>query len=160
MPVGAWRAWTDGDADNDNDNDQRHNQWHNDNHQTHITDYSINGLGQRVGKFSRDNEGGATEYVYDEAGHLLGEYDGEGRVIEETVWLGNLPVAVMNGNGQDPDIHYINPDNIGAPHIITDARNQKVWEWHHKPFGDSEPVTHDGFVYNLRFPRFMTKSCS
>jgi len=118
----------------------------------HATEYTINGLGERVAKFGHDafgfldGFGGATEYNYDNAGHLLGEYDARGNVIEETVWLGDLPVAVM-----DAETHFITPDNLNAPHIITDARNQKVWEWHHRPFGDSEPKE-EGFVYNPRFP--------
>jgi hypothetical protein len=30
-------------------------------------------------------------YTYDEAGHLLGEYDGTGTPIEETVWAWAIP---------------------------------------------------------------------
>jgi tetratricopeptide (TPR) repeat protein len=36
-----------------------------------------------------------TPNVYDEAGHLLGEYDATGALIEETVWLGDTPVATV-----------------------------------------------------------------
>jgi len=28
--------------------------------------------------------------VYDEAGHLLGEYSGTGALTQETVWLGSI----------------------------------------------------------------------
>jgi YD repeat-containing protein len=48
-----------------------------------------NALGQRI-----EIEGGVNGtvlYAYDEAGHLLGEYDGTGALIEETVWLGGAP---------------------------------------------------------------------
>ena len=36
-----------------------------------------------------------TRFVYDEAGRLIGEYDSSGRPIEETLWLNDLPVAVI-----------------------------------------------------------------
>jgi len=40
-------------------------------------------------------------YAYDEAGHLLGEYDGTGGLIKETVWLGDIPVATVRGLHQN-----------------------------------------------------------
>ena len=54
--------------------------------------YLINALGQRVKKSST---AGATRFVYDEAGRLIGEYDDSGGLITETVWLNDLPVAVF-----------------------------------------------------------------
>jgi len=32
-------------------------------------------------------------------GHLLGEYDGTGALIEETVWLGDIPIATLRPSG-------------------------------------------------------------
>jgi len=133
----------------------------------HKTDYYINGLGERVAKSGNDAFGffdvmsGAVEYAYDEAGHLIGEYDARGNVIEETVYLGDIPVAVMEGGfnfghfgfGQGGQgVYYITADNLGSPHIVADAHNRKLWEWHHAPFGDTEPVSTEGFSYNLRLP--------
>jgi len=28
-------------------------------------------------------------------GHLIGEYDGSGNLVEETIWLGDIPVATL-----------------------------------------------------------------
>ena len=54
--------------------------------------FGINALGQRVKKTS----GGTSRYfVYDESGRLWGEYDATGAAITETVWLEDLPVAVL-----------------------------------------------------------------
>lgn len=55
------------------------------------TTYLINGLGQRAVKT------GATgvRFVYDEAGKLLGEYDPGGTLLQETLYLGDIPVAVV-----------------------------------------------------------------
>lgn len=53
--------------------------------------YSV--LDQRV---KRSGDGtGAVLYMYDEAGHILGEYHGSGGLIQETVWLGDIPVATL-----------------------------------------------------------------
>ncbi len=149
--------------------------------------YGINGLGQRVSKqefldFDHDANKepdhdlddlfritqGAVLYVYDQAGHLMGEYNSRGQALEETVWLGDLPVAVMSSEGFRNDTHYIAPDQLGAPHIITDARQRPVWAWYHQPFGENNPVDpvtfrtngsggipvflSSGFTYDLRFP--------
>src|ERR1700686_3971344 len=39
--------------------------------------------------------GGTEHFVYDEAGHLTGRYSDRGKVLDETAWLGDLPVAVL-----------------------------------------------------------------
>ena len=72
------------------------------------TTYGINGLGQRVSK--TDASGNVTVFAYDEASHLVGEYDGKGNAIEETVWLGDLPVAKISGAGT----LYVAPDHLNA----------------------------------------------
>jgi hypothetical protein len=37
----------------------------------------------------KSNSGGATYLMYDEAGHIIGEYSSTGSLIEETVWFNN-----------------------------------------------------------------------
>jgi hypothetical protein len=44
--------------------------------------------------------------IYDEASHLLGEYDATGTLIEETVWLGDIPVATLRPSGSTVGIYY------------------------------------------------------
>ena len=56
--------------------------------------YLINGLGQRVAK-DKGGAGGVTYFAYDEQGHLIGEYNAANLPIQETVYLGDLPVAVI-----------------------------------------------------------------
>ncbi|MGH6839236.1 MAG: RHS repeat-associated core domain-containing protein, partial [Methylocella sp.] len=103
----------------------------------------INGLGQRTAK-TRESE--TKFFVYDEAGHLTGQYNSSGGVVEESVWLGDLPVAVLQPSGQ----FYIAPDHLGSPHQIADAGGAAVWLWDHDPFGNGAPL--GAFSYNLRFP--------
>ncbi|MBF0526373.1 MAG: hypothetical protein HQK56_14915 [Deltaproteobacteria bacterium] len=107
------------------------------------TSYAINGLGQRVSKSSSST---TTIFVYDEASHLLGEYDATGNVIQETVWLGDLPVAVLKPGAQ----YYVNPDHLGSPKSIIDSSGATVWRWDKDPFGNGAPT--GTLTYNLRFP--------
>ena len=120
--------------------------------------YGINGLGQRTSK-SNTSTGSTTAarvslsydppqtyFVYDGARHLIGQYDGSGVVQQETVWLGDLPVATI----QAGTAYYIAPDHLGAPHQVTDGTKSVVWFWDHDPFGTAAPT--GTLTYSLRFP--------
>ncbi|MBF0523956.1 MAG: RHS repeat-associated core domain-containing protein [Deltaproteobacteria bacterium] len=109
---------------------------------SNTTTYAINGLGQRVSKTGAST----TIFVYDEAGHLIGEYNAAGSVIQETVWLGDLPVAVLKPGAQ----YYVNPDHLGSPKSIIDSTGATVWKWDRDPFGNGAPT--GTLTYNLRFP--------
>jgi len=148
-------------------NDKDHRRFDDDRReQRRSTVYGVNGLGERIEKLKakdhdRDNfhKNDGIVYAYDGAGHLLGEYNERGRAIEETVYLGDLPVAVLKDDGdhdwdcdRNGKVFYVASDNLGAPHIITDERNRKVWQWNHAPFGDTDPASSGNFTYDLRFP--------
>ncbi len=55
--------------------------------------YKINALGQRVMKAVIGV--GATFFFYDEAGRVINEYDNSGVTLQETIYLNNIPVAVL-----------------------------------------------------------------
>ena len=117
--------------------------------------YSPNALGQRVKKVA----GAVTTYfVYDEAGHLIGEYDGSGSLIQETVWLEDIPIATLRPNGGSVSIFYVHADHLNTPRRISrPSDNVIVWRWDSDPFGtDVANQDPDGdfnqFAYNLRFP--------
>jgi RHS repeat-associated protein len=77
---------------------------------------------------------------------MMGRYNGDGSLLEETVWLGDLPAAVLAPGAQ----YFVAPDHLGAPHQITDSGGNVVWFWDHDPFGNGAPT--GTFGYNLRFP--------
>lgn len=117
------------------------------------TGYVFNALGQRVEKSGTS----VTLFVYDEAGHLLGEYDGSGNLIEETVWMGDIPVATLQPSGTGVAVYYIHTDHLNTPRRITrPGDNAIVWRWDSEPFGtaaaNQNPSGLGTFVYNLRFP--------
>jgi RHS repeat-associated protein len=88
-----------------------------------------------------------TRYVHDEQGRLLGEYSPEGKLIAETIWFNDLPVATLRPKGSsnqlplgitgtgaatannagnntttnkvNVDIYYVHPDHLGTPRVVT-----------------------------------------
>ncbi len=124
----------------------------------YTTEYTNDGLGRRAtrsGYGALGIAGDLERFLYDPAGHLLGEYDGNGKAIEETVWLPDpgsgpgqaLPVAVLIP-GKPP--YSIAPDQLGSPHQIASATRAIVWHWDHDPFGNGAPA--GSLTYNPRFP--------
>ncbi len=107
---------------------------------------------------------GGNEYVYDEAGTLLGEYDATGAVIQETVYLGATPVSILKqARSGSPAVvsttwYYVYADHIATPRVVTSAvSGQIVWSWLGvDPFGMSGPNENPTgvgtFSYNVRFP--------
>jgi len=101
---------------------------------------------------------------------LLGEYNQHGKAPQETVWLGDMPEAVMANNQH----YFVYADHLNSPRSITDRTGRVVWRWDSDPFGAmAENEGHDGnhhhafgskkadedpdrdgqrFVYNPRFP--------
>jgi len=120
------------------------------------TTYTYNALGQLIEKFAGTSA--ATLLMYDEAGHLLGEYSGAGgALIQETIWLGDLPVATLRPNGAGISIYYVHADQLGTPRMVTrPTDNAILWRWDSDPFGaalpNQNPQAQGTFVYNLRFP--------
>ncbi len=114
------------------------------------TQYRINGLGQRVAKVSGQT---GRYFVYNETGQLIGEYTLQGQPVQETVYLGEMPVAVL----QDGMSFVVYADHLGTPRAIADTGGEVVWRWDGDPFGaalPNEDPDGDGrtFTYHLRFP--------
>jgi len=118
------------------------------------TNYLYNALGQMIEK---SGTAGTTIFMQDESGHLIGEYDGTGNLIEETVWLGDTPVATLQFGTSALKTYYVHTDHLNTPRRITNRNtNIIVWRWDSDPFGNGAPVQNpQGSVsvsYNLRLP--------
>jgi RHS repeat-associated protein len=116
--------------------------------------YTYNALGQRI---RRSTSTATTLYVYDEAGHLAGEYTAAGGLIQETVWLGDTPVATLRPNGSGGVVlYYVHADHLDTPRLVTDTGNIVRWSWESDAFGttvpNGNPAGLGSFEYNLRFP--------
>jgi YD repeat-containing protein len=77
-------------------------------------------------------------FFYDPSGQLIGEYRDNAStttptddwlVRQETVWLGNIPVAVITKSAAASEIqvHYIHADHLNTPRVIVDTSNTIVW---------------------------------
>jgi RHS repeat-associated protein len=127
--------------------------------------YSYNALELRVGKTGPTAlvPTGATYYVYDESGKLLGEYDANGVPLYETVYFG-LPIGVIKQTGTAGggniaiSLYNVSTDQIGAPRIITQQSDEAiVWRWDSaEAFGatapDQNPSSLGIFSFNQRLP--------
>ncbi|MFO0450489.1 MAG: DUF5675 family protein, partial [Pseudomonadota bacterium] len=105
-------------------------------------------------------------YTYDEGGRLIGEYDftATPRVRQETVYLGDTPVAVLTQTVSGSPavfttvVNYVYADHIDTPRVITQASDNRMrWRWDQAdPFGTSapnqNPASIGAFTYNPRFP--------
>ncbi|PPD45241.1 MAG: hypothetical protein CTY16_10540 [Methylobacter sp.] len=118
--------------------------------------YGTNALGQRVSKTDTSPTGTNSRfYAYDEAGHLLGEYGTDGSRQREHLWLGDQPVAVVNGSG---GVFLVLTDHLNTPRQIIDTSNRLRWQWDFSdPIGgnaaNGKPdASLTRFDYNLRFP--------
>jgi RHS repeat-associated protein len=78
------------------------------------------------------------------------------RVTEETVWLGDIPVATLRPNGSGVSIYYVHSDQLNTPRQVTrPSDNAQMWTWFSDPFGtdaaNANPAGAGAFAYNLRF---------
>ncbi len=96
--------------------------------------------------------GSSTErFAYGSDGELLGEY---GTLQRDYIWLGNLPVGVVDLGGGTASIGYVHADHLGAPRAVSNAAGTMLWSWPLKsnPFGEAAPVSSTGYVLNMRYP--------
>jgi RHS repeat-associated protein len=120
------------------------------------TNYVYNAVGQLIEK---SGNGGTTLLVYDEAGHTLGEYTSTGALIQETVWMGDTPVATIQPSGSSVVAYYVHTDHLGTPRKVTrPSDNGLMWRYDPDTYGASRTAANGNpaglgtFVYNLRFP--------
>ena len=118
------------------------------------TSYLYNALGQMIEK---SGTLGTTLFMQDEAGHLIGEYSSTGALVQETLWLGDIPVATLRPNGSSVNIFYVHSDHLNTPRKVSRPSDNKLeWRWDADPFGtaavNQNPQGLGTFTYNLRFP--------
>ena len=138
-----------------------------------LATYAYDAWGERIVKQGATT----TQFVYDEDGHLIGEYNPSGQLIEETIWLDDTPVVVLklksgasnggpSGSGTPTawqglpaggvEVFWIESDQLDTPRAIVNATHQLVWQWDGDPFGttlaNENPSSLATFNYNLRFP--------
>ncbi|WKL15232.1 RHS repeat-associated core domain-containing protein [Comamonas testosteroni] len=130
-----------------------------------VASFIYNGLGQRTHKIT---PAGTTTYLYDLSGQLLGStaYGNSGAPSksEYFVWIGSLPVAVLNvthdaaGAAGNLETIYLHADHLDTPRHATNGGQAVVWQLPEtQAFGDRDAATDpdgDGSHTHiaLRFP--------
>jgi len=103
----------------------------------------------------KEHSAGLRDFVYDQQGHLLGEYNAAG-VVQEFVWLGDMPVAVIAGSVASPLPLLVYADHLNAPRVLVDKTDAARWRWISEPFGTTQPEQAPAglspITFNLRFP--------
>jgi YD repeat-containing protein len=103
--------------------------------------YNYNNNNRRVSK----TVNGTTTYFIYEGHKLLGEYDADGNVINEYVYLGSTPIAMSTTT----KTYKIYTDHLNTPRRVADESNSIVWQWESTPFGETKPI--GTLEFNLRF---------
>jgi RHS repeat-associated protein len=119
------------------------------------TNYWINGLGQRARKTYNAATPSSLTFVYDEARRHIGTYNLAGVPSEETIYLGDTPIAVLMGT--DINYNYVYADQTNTPRVITNTAGQQRWAWDNTaPFGQAvpnlNPAGFGDFVYRHGMP--------
>jgi len=127
--------------------------------------YSYNALELRAGKTGPTAlvPTGATYYVYDEEGKLLGEYDANGTPLYETIYMGvSVGVVKQTGTAGASNIaislYNVSTDQLGTPRVITRQSDEAIaWRWDSaEAFGatapDQNPNSLGTFSFNQRLP--------
>ena len=134
----------------------------------HLMSYRHNGRGERVYRQGSDR---TVHTVFDEAGRWIGDYDENGVVIQQAIWLGDLPVGLLAKDGGIKRLFHIEADALGSPRAVIDptrgARGTVVWRWDlaGEAFGNDRPNEDpdgDGiaFVFDMRYPGQQYDSAS
>ncbi|MRT39001.1 hypothetical protein GJV03_17730 [Acinetobacter sp. RIT698] len=91
------------------------------------------------------------QYVYDEGGHLIGEYNSNGKPLVEYIWFKNKPVVAIYG--ESADIYWIVTDLNNTPRRLINSKDGStiVWSWDSTAFGVGAPEI-ETVKFHLRFP--------
>lgn len=134
----------------------------------HLMSYRHNGRGERVYRQGSDS---TVHTVFDESGRWVGDYDANGTVIQQAIWFGDLPVALLARDSGTTRLFHVEPDALGSPRTVIDptrgTNGTVVWRWDlaGEAFGNDKPNEDpDGddiaFVLDIRFPGQQYDSAS
>ena len=116
-----------------------------------VATYAYNAFGERIAKAVTQPQTNNERFVYNEASQLIAEL---GSTNKDYIWLGDLPIGVVDTVGGTSAINYVTADGLNTPRAIADESGRTIWTWSvvGNPFGEQPPISSTGYVYNPRFP--------
>ena len=111
---------------------------------------TYDGLGQRISK-NAGTTATTTNFMYDEQGHLIGEYDQNNALIREYIWLGDRVVGMYSKDVANTLLR-VHTDHLGTPRAVTqgDGTTRKVlWRFEGDAFGDVLPTNPTTTVFTM-----------
>jgi RHS repeat-associated protein len=97
--------------------------------------------------------GVTTLYVHDLDDHIIAETDTSGQTLREYIWLGDIPLAVVDKVATgSPVIYYVHADHIGRPARMTAQNQAWVWDVIYSPFGETSYIWTNPGTLDIRFP--------
>ncbi|WP_289016551.1 RHS repeat-associated core domain-containing protein [uncultured Methylobacterium sp.] len=96
---------------------------------------------------------GTTHVIHDVWDHPIVETNGAGQAVREYVWVGDIPVAVLDGSSTpaNPTLLWVHVDHLGRPELMTDATKAVKWKAAYEPFGMVSAIT-GAAALQMRFP--------
>lgn len=126
----------------------------------YISYYTYSPAGDRTSKKVLNRNTGAvlewTFFYYDIYGRLLTEFNANGTVLREYIYIGNKLIAITEGATNK--LYYVKTDYLNTPEAVYDTADGKLlWKVTHQPYGyagvNEDP---DGngqpFKFNIRYP--------
>jgi RHS repeat-associated protein len=143
-----------------------------------LATYKYSHRGQRIEKKTGHQH---TLFLYDEQSQLMAELDAAGKITRQYVYAANVPIAVIDSQGNDEaalhqdtaawlqafiDIGHIlrswigaqdntawlHTNHLGAPEAATDAKGQLIWQASYAASGKAKTHSSNTFALNLRLP--------
>ncbi|KAA3523469.1 hypothetical protein DXM29_20400 [Agrobacterium tumefaciens] len=106
----------------------------------------------RLTKRTLPRTGKTLHYAHDLDGNIIAEYDSNGILAREYIWLDERPLAVVADAGtSSPIIYHVHTDHLERPIMMTDASKNIVWRATYLPYGGIYTVTGSATL-DQRFP--------
>ena len=115
-----------------------------------LASYTYDATEHRVIKTVSGGSGYTHHFMYDRDGQLIAESDNTGTVIREYIWLGGLPIGLVDSTST-PTLYFVHADHLATPQKATNSSKTIVWDAQVQPFGEIASVT-GALTQLLQFP--------
>jgi hypothetical protein len=102
-----------------------------------------------------DDAGAQPGLLYFPDGRLMAEADATGATLREYIWLGDLPIAIVNRSGSTATTFFVHAGHRAEPLAVTNAARSKVWDAAYEPFRDGRRAALTYKCWHTSAPAFI-----